>query len=97
MITFIPVADTTAGFVCYTRNFLENLDFKKIVFKGYAFQIQMKYAAYLMGYKITEVPIFFKDREEGVSKMSSNIISEAILGVLKLKWNSLFDTYQKMK
>ena len=95
MITFIPVADTTAGFVCYTRNFLENLDFKKIVFKGYAFQIQMKYAAYLMGYKIVEVPIFFKDREEGVSKMSSNIISEAILGVLKLRWNSFFDTYQK--
>lgn len=95
MITFIPVADTTAGFVCYTRNFLENLNFEKIVFKGYAFQIQMKYAAYLMGYKIVEVPIFFKDREEGVSKMSSNIISEAILGVLKLRWNSFFDTYKK--
>jgi len=94
-ITGIPVKDTTAGFVCYKKIFLENLNFDKIVFKGYAFQIQMKYAAYLMGYKIKEVPIWFKDREEGVSKMSSNIIQEAILGVLKLRWNSLFDTYQK--
>lgn len=95
IITWIPVNDTTAGFVCYTRKFLENLDFSKIVFKGYAFQIQMKYAAHLMGYKIVEVPIFFKDREFGVSKMSSNIIKEAILGILKLKWNSFFDSYQK--
>jgi dolichol-phosphate mannosyltransferase len=97
IITFIPVLDTTAGFVCYTRKFLENLDMDKIVFKGYAFQIQMKYAAYLLGYKIVEIPILFKDREEGVSKMSSNIISEAILGVLKLRWNSFFGSYQKKK
>lgn len=95
LVTGIPVKDTTAGFVCYKKSFLENLDFDKIVFKGYAFQIQMKYAAYLMGYKIKEVPIWFKDREEGVSKMSSNIIQEAILGILKLRWNSLFDTYHK--
>ncbi len=95
IITSIPVHDTTAGFVCYNRAFLENLDMDKIVFKGYAFQIQMKYAAYLMGYKIVEVPIFFKDREEGVSKMSSNIIQEAIFGVLKLRWHSFFDSYQK--
>lgn len=95
IITSIPVHDTTAGFVCYSRKFLENLNMDKIVFKGYAFQIQMKYAAYLMGYKIVEVPIWFKDREEGVSKMSSNIIQEAILGVIKLRWNSFFDSYQK--
>ena len=95
IITFLPVNDTTAGFVCYHRRFLENLNFDKITFKGYAFQIQMKYAAYLLGYKIKEVPIWFKDREEGVSKMSGNIIQEAILGVLKLRWNSFFDSYQK--
>lgn len=95
MITFLPVNDTTAGFVCYKKKFLENLNFDKITFKGYAFQIQMKYAAYLLGYKIVEVPIWFKDREEGVSKMSGNIIQEAILGILKLKWNSFFDSYQK--
>lgn len=95
MITFLPVNDTTAGFVCYKKKFLENLNFDKITFKGYAFQIQMKYAAYLLGYKIVEVPIWFKDREEGVSKMSGNIIQEAILGVLKLKWNSIFDSYQR--
>jgi len=95
LITFLPVSDTTAGFVCYHRKFLENLNFEKITFKGYAFQIQMKYAAYLMGYKIVEVPIWFKDREEGVSKMSGNIIQEAIFGVLKLRWNAFFDSYQK--
>lgn len=95
LITGIPVQDTTAGFVCYRREFLAYLNMDKIVFKGYAFQIQMKYAAYLMGYKIKEIPIWFKDREEGVSKMSSNIIQEAILGVLKLRWNAIFDHYQK--
>lgn len=96
IITFLPVSDTTAGFVCYSRKFLENLNFDKITFKGYAFQIQMKYAAYLLGFKIIEVPIWFKDREEGVSKMSGNIIQEAIFGVLKLRWNSFFDTYKKV-
>lgn len=95
LITFLPVKDTTAGFVCYHRRFIENLNFDKITFKGYAFQIQMKYAAYKLGYKIVEVPIWFKDREEGVSKMSGNIIQEAIFGVLKLKWNSFFDSYKK--
>jgi len=95
LITGIPVQDTTAGFVCYRRVFLESLNMDKIVFKGYAFQIQMKLAAYLMGFKIIEIPIWFKDREEGVSKMSSNIIQEAILGVLKLRWNAFFDSYKK--
>jgi dolichol-phosphate mannosyltransferase len=95
LITFLPVNDTTAGFVCYHKRFLENLNFDKITFKGYAFQIQMKYAAYKLGYKIVEVPIWFKDREEGISKMSGNIIQEAIFGVLKLRWNAFFDTYKK--
>jgi dolichol-phosphate mannosyltransferase len=95
LITGLPVQDTTAGFVCYKKEFLENLNMDKIVFKGYAFQIQMKFAAYLMGFKIVEIPIWFKDREEGVSKMSSNIIQEAILGVLKLRWNAFCESYKK--
>jgi dolichol-phosphate mannosyltransferase len=95
LITGLPVYDTTAGFVCYKKVFLENLDFKKIVFKGYAFQIQMKFAAYSMGYKIKEIPITFKDRELGTSKLSSNIIKEAIFGVLKIKWDSFFNSYKK--
>ena len=95
LITGIPVQDTTAGFVCYKREFLENLNMDRIVFKGYAFQIQMKFAAYLMGFKIVEIPIWFKDREEGVSKMSSNIIQEAIFGILKLRWNAFFESYKK--
>jgi dolichol-phosphate mannosyltransferase len=95
LITGIPVQDTTAGFVCYEREFLENLNMDRIVFKGYAFQIQMKFAAYLMGFKIVEIPIWFKDREEGVSKMSSNIIQEAIFGILKLRWNAFFESYKK--
>jgi dolichol-phosphate mannosyltransferase len=95
LVTGIPVKDTTAGFVCYSRNFLEKLNFQKIVFKGYAFQIQMKYAAHLLGFKIVEVPIFFKDREEGVSKMSGNIITEAIFGILKLRFDSSKEDYAK--
>lgn len=97
LVTSIPVADTTAGFVCYSQRFLKHLNMDKIEFKGYAFQIQMKYAAHLMGYKIVEVPIWFKDREEGVSKMSKNIISEAILGVLQLRWKSFLESYERPK
>jgi dolichol-phosphate mannosyltransferase len=95
LITGLPVYDTTAGFVCYKKVFLEHLNFKKIVFKGYAFQIQMKFAAYSLGYKIKEIPITFKDRELGTSKLSSNIIKEAIFGVLKIKWDSFFNSYKK--
>lgn len=95
LITGLPVYDTTAGFVCYKKAFLEHLNFKKIVFKGYAFQIQMKFAAYSLGYKIKEIPITFKDRELGTSKLSSNIIKEAIFGVLKIKWDSFFNSYKK--
>lgn len=89
-ITGIPVHDTTAGYVCYTRNVLETLNLKKIKFIGYAFQIEMKYKAYLKGFNIVEVPVIFTDRTKGKSKLSSGIISEAIFGVITLKWNSLF-------
>jgi dolichol-phosphate mannosyltransferase len=94
MITWMPVMDPTAGFICYSRQVLETIDLDKIRFIGYAFQIEMKFAAYSLGFKIKEVPITFKDREEGVSKMSSNIIKEAVWGVLQMKWNSFFNSYQ---
>lgn len=95
IITWMPVNDTTAGFVVYKKCFLEKLDFSKIIFKGYAFQIQMKFAAYQLGFKIVEIPITFKDRELGTSKISSNIIKEAIFGVIKLRWDSFFMNYSK--
>lgn len=94
MITWMPVKDPTAGFICYSRPVLEAIDLDKIRFIGYAFQIEMKFAAYSLGFKIKEVPITFKDREEGVSKMSSGIIKEAVWGVLQMKWNSFFNSYQ---
>lgn len=95
MITWMPVKDPTAGFKCYHRKVLENIDFAKITFVGYAFQIQMKFAAYSLGFKIKEVPITFRDREEGVSKMSLNIVNEAIFGVLSMRWNNFFHSYKK--
>lgn len=85
IITGIPVKDTTAGFICYTRKVLETIDFDKINFVGYAFQIQMKYAAWKLGFTIKEVPITFIDRLEGKSKMSKNIIKEAAIGVIKMR------------
>ena len=85
MITQIPVKDTTAGFICYTRKVLDTIDFDKITFVGYAFQIQMKYAAWRLKFKIKEVPITFIDRIEGKSKMSKNIIKEAVWGVIKMR------------
>lgn len=95
LITWMPVKDTTAGFVCYKREVLEKIDLAKITFIGYAFQIEMKFASWSLGFKIKEVPITFVDRVLGVSKMSSNIITEAILGVLKMKWQSFFKSYAK--
>ncbi len=86
-ITGIPVHDTTAGFICWTRDVLESIDFDKITFVGYAFQIQMKYAAWKLGFRLIEVPITFIDRELGKSKMSKNIIKEAALGVIKMRGN----------
>jgi dolichol-phosphate mannosyltransferase len=84
-ITRMPIMDATAGFKCYTRRVLEAIPFEKIRFVGYAFQIEMKYTAWKMGFKITEVPIIFTDRTAGVSKMSSHIFKEAVLGVLRLR------------
>lgn len=89
LITGMPVKDPTAGFVCYRREVLAALDLDKVRFVGYAFQIEMKFKSRLKGFTIAEVPITFVDREIGVSKMSGAIISEAILGVIKLKWDSL--------
>ncbi|MDE3742992.1 polyprenol monophosphomannose synthase [Maribacter polysaccharolyticus] len=90
LITGMKVHDPTAGFVCYKRHVLENIELDSVRFVGYAFQIEMKFRAYLKKYKIEEVSIIFKDREKGKSKMSSSIISEAVFGVLKMKLKSIF-------
>lgn len=86
LILWMPVADPTAGFICYRRKVLETMDLGKIKFIGYAFQIEMKYTAYRLGFKVKDVPITFKDREKGQSKMSLGIIKEAMLGVLQMRW-----------
>lgn len=88
-VTRLPLRDSTAGFVCYTRKVLETLDLDKIQFKGYAFQIEMKFKTYLKKFKIVEVPIIFINRQLGTSKMSGGIFSEAVLGVLKLRLQSI--------
>lgn len=90
LITGMRVQDPTAGFICYKRKVLEKLDLDNITFVGYAFQIEMKYKAYLEKFKIIEVPIVFTDRVRGKSKMNGKIINEAIFGVISLKFNSLF-------
>lgn len=94
MITFMPVKDPTAGFVCYHRKVLEAIDLDKIRFVGYAFQIEMKFAAYQLGFKIVEVPITFTDRIEGTSKMSSGIVKEAVWGVLQMRLRSFVSSYR---
>ena len=96
-ITGIPVHDTTAGFVCYRRQVLETIDLDHIRFKGYAFQIEMKFTAYKCGFKIIEVPVIFINRELGTSKMNSSIFGEAIFGVIKLKVNSWFHKFPQKK
>jgi dolichol-phosphate mannosyltransferase len=95
LITWIPVKDPTAGFICYKKEVLETINLDQIRFVGYAFQIEMKFAAWKLGFKIKEVPIIFQDRTQGVSKMNKSIVKEGILGVLKLRWNSLFKNYRK--
>jgi len=95
IITGMPIRDTTAGFKCYKRKVLETIDLRKIKFTGYAFQIEMKFAAWKLGFKLKEVPIIFTDRSEGQSKMSGSIFSEAIFGVLALKLKSYFHNYEK--
>lgn len=93
LITRMPVHDTTAGFVCYRRRVLQALPLDKIKFKGYAFQIEMKFTAYKYGFRVEEEPIIFVNRVLGTSKMSSGIFGEAVFGVIRLKWNSLFRKY----
>lgn len=90
-VTGMPIDDTTAGFKCYRRRVLEAIRFNKIQFVGYAFQIEMKFKAWLHGFKITEVPVIFTDRQKGQSKMSHSIIREAVFGVIQMKFRSLFD------
>lgn len=95
MVTGIPVHDTTAGFVCYRREVLETIDLDKIHFKGYAFQIEMKFTAYKCKFKIKEVSVIFVNRQLGTSKMSGGIFSEALFGVIKLKVWSWFKKYNR--
>ncbi|WP_282069445.1 polyprenol monophosphomannose synthase [Olleya namhaensis] len=90
LITGMKVKDATAGFICYKRQVLEQLNLEQIKFVGYAFQIEMKFNAYLKKFKIVEVPVIFTDRTKGESKLSSSIISEAIFGVISMKFKSLF-------
>lgn len=92
LITRMKICDTTAGFVCYHRKVLEAIDLDNIKFVGYAFQIEMKFKAYLKKFNIVEVPVIFTDRTKGKSKMSGSIISEAIFGVINMKFKSLFRT-----
>ncbi len=95
IVTRLPIHDTTAGFVCYRRRVLETMELDKIKFKGYAFQIEMKFTAYKCGFRIVEVPIVFVNRVLGTSKMSSGIFGEAVMGVVKLKVGSWFRKYPK--
>lgn len=96
-VTGISVNDTTAGFVCYRRRVLQTLEFDKIRFKGYAFQIEMKYTAYRIGFKIKEISVVFVNRKEGTSKMSGGIFSEALFGVMRLRLDGWFRKYPKIK
>ena len=96
-ITGLKIHDTTAGFLCYKREVLETIELDKIKFKGYAFQIEMKFTSHKCGFKIEEVPIIFINRVLGESKMSGGIFSEAVIGVIKLKLGSLFRKYPQKK
>jgi dolichol-phosphate mannosyltransferase len=89
LIFWMHIADPTAGFICYSRKVLEAIHLSGIKFVGYAFQIEMKYTAYRLGFKVAEVPITFKDREKGQSKMSLKIIREAMLGVLQMRFRHI--------
>jgi dolichol-phosphate mannosyltransferase len=95
LVTRMKVRDTTAGFVCYSRKVLSSLNFEKIRFIGYAFQIEMKYTSLKLGFKVVEVPIIFIDRTEGTSKMSSGIFKEAIFGVMSLRCKSVKKLHKK--
>ena len=93
-VTRMKVRDATAGFICYRRQVLETIPFERIRFKGYAFQIEMKFTAWKFGFKLVEVPIVFFDRSSGTSKMNGGIFNEAFWGVVLMKWKSLFRKYR---
>ncbi len=95
-ITGMKIRDTTAGFKCYSSRVLRAIDLDKIRFTGYAFQIEMKFTAWKLGFNVVEVPIIFTDRTQGASKMSKGIFKEAILGVILLRWRSMFTKYQRL-
>ena len=95
LVTGIKVKDTTAGFKCYRREVLETIELDKVRFKGYAFQIEMKFTSYKCGFKIKEVPVIFVNRELGTSKMNSSIFGEAVFGVMRLRWDGWFRKYPK--
>ncbi len=95
IITWMPIKDPTAGFVCYKREVLDAINLDGISFVGYAFQIEMKFAAWKLNFLIAEVPITFIDRKHGESKMNKGIVKEGILGVLKLRWMSMFKNYRR--
>lgn len=95
LITRMPVMDATAGFKCYRREVLEAIDLDKIKFMGYAFQIEMKFTAWKLGFKIKEVPIIFTDRQQGQSKMSTRIFREAFFGVISMRFKSIFNPYKR--
>ena len=95
LITWMPVNDPTAGFICYRKEVLQTINFDQIKFVGYAFQIEMKFASWKLGFKIKEVPITFMDRKEGSSKMNNGILKEGVLGVLRIQWQSLFKNYRR--
>jgi dolichol-phosphate mannosyltransferase len=95
MITWMPVKDPTAGFICYRRKVLQSINFDAIRFVGYAFQIEMKFAAWKLGFSIKEVPITFVDRKFGSSKMHGGIIKEGVMGVLKIQMDALSGNYKE--
>ncbi len=95
IVTGMSVRDTTAGFVCYNRRVLAAIRFDEVEFKGYAFQIEMKFTAYKLGFKIKEVPIIFVNRVLGTSKMNTSIFGEAFFGVIKLKMRSIFNKFHR--
>lgn len=96
LVTGFQVHDTTAGFKCYKRRVLETIPLDEIKFKGYGFQIEMKFTAYKIGFKIKEVPVIFVNRREGTSKMSGGIFGEAFFGVMRLRWDGWFRKYPPM-
>jgi len=94
LLTWMPINDPTAGFVCYKKEVLEAINFDMISFVGYAFQIEMKFAIWKLGFIIKEIPITFRDRKIGVSKMNKGIIKEGVLGVISIQWQSFFKNYR---